>query len=96
MTYYMNRLASIAASEAAIVSGSGILNVPISESEKQVQEQVRTGVSPATGRAEKNLPRLPTGPSFDQIRSQISSVPGPSRAREVLEQQERNKLLGIQ
>ena len=93
LIYYANRLGSLATQEASLVAGSGILNVPLSESEKQVQEQVRTGVSPATGQPSRNLPRLPTGPSFDEIRSQLSGVSGPSRARQVLEEQERSKLL---
>ena len=93
LVYYANRLSSLAVQEASLVAGSGILNVPLSESEKQVQEQMRTGVSPATGQPKRDLPALPTGPSFDQIRGQLSGVSGPSRARQVLEEQERSKLL---
>jgi hypothetical protein len=98
LTYYANRLASIAGQEASIIAGSGILNVPISESEKEFREQQRTGVSPATGRTRTSLPPLAQTPSFDSIRRQLgpqSGTPSPSTGLDALRQVERNKLLGI-
>ena len=107
MVYYANRLASIAGQEASIISGSGILKVPFSESEKQFQEQRRTGVSPVTERQRTTLPPMQAPPSYDSIRSQIEPsvrAPEPSvRApepsvpntglSEILRQIERNKLM---
>ena len=95
MVYYLNRLASIAGQEASIIAGSGILSVPATESEKQLREQQRTGVSPATGRRTAPLPPLGQIPSFEGVRSQLVPQSGTSRAREVLENVERNKLMGI-
>tara|TARA_R110002020_G_scaffold318934_1_gene534619 strand:- start:43 stop:2418 length:2376 start_codon:yes stop_codon:yes gene_type:complete len=98
LVYYANRLASIASQEASIIAGSGLLNVPISESESEFREQQRTGVSPATGRTRTSLPPLGQTPSFDSIRRQLgpqSGSPGPSIGPDALRQVEQNKLLGI-
>ena len=95
MTYYMNRLASIAASEAVIVAGSGILNVPISEGGKaaleyrrmdqaapdQAAQGSRTGGQPIT-----SSPPIISKEAYEGL------YPGNNSP---LRQIEQNKLLGI-
>ena len=98
-TFYLNRLASIATTEATLVAGSGLGNVPISESGKAFEEQQRTGVSPRQGRPYEGLPPLAASPSFEGIRQQLPGVPVPGQAQQAgadaLRQIEENKLMGV-
>ena len=96
-TFYLNRLASIATTEATLVAGSGLGNVPISESEKAFEEQQRTGVSPRQGRPYEGLPPLAASPSFEDIRQQLPGLPvqGQQAGTDALRQIEMIKLMGV-
>ena len=97
--FALDRLLSIANSEAAIVASSGILKVPLSEAPAQVREEQRTGVRPP--------PRTPTQQSRVEMQSpydlspeaeqraidQMANVPG--SAANVMRRIEQDKLLGI-
>ena len=103
LVFATNRIASILATEASIIAGSGILNVPISESEKVVQEEIRTRPPGQLSRrertAEQFTPQRPfiTEEEFmrgAEIAPNIGARPVP-RGLDALRQVEQNKLLGI-
>jgi hypothetical protein len=97
--FALDRLLSIANSEASIVASSGILNVPLSEAPAQVREEQRTGVRPPP-RTQTQQPRVRMQSPYDmspeaeqRAIDQMTNVPG--SAANVMRRIEQEKLLGI-
>ena len=93
MTYYMNRLASIAASEAAIVSGSVVKDsINQDEGSKAVREYRRLGQT-QPGSQEVGGTPITSSPPIISKEAYEGLYPGNNNP---LRQVEQNKLLGIQ
>jgi hypothetical protein len=103
ITYALNRIGSIIASETALVTGAGVglLDEMVGETTKGAESQARAiqqGRRPVS-EPRRGLPPLPEGPSRElmQALGALRGIPGysPVERQEVLRRVEQEKLMGL-